>query len=59
MEHEQKRQEHHRLDRQEKQAHERQSEQQFSKPGPGVRPLWFLLTGILLTVAALVIWMRI
>ncbi len=59
VDHEQKRQEHHRLERQEKQAHERQKEEQFSKPGPTVRPLWFLAAGILLTLVALAIWMRI
>jgi hypothetical protein len=58
MDHEQKHQEKHRLERQEKQTHERESEKQFSKPGPTVRPLWFLVGGILLTVIALFIWMR-
>jgi hypothetical protein len=58
MDHEQKHQEKQRLERQEKQAHERESEKQFSKPGPTVRPPWFLAVGILLTCVALFIWMR-
>jgi cytoskeletal protein RodZ len=59
MDHEQKRREKHEKEREEKQAHERQSEQEFSKPGPTVRPLWLLAIGIVLTLAALLVWMRI
>lgn len=56
MEHEQKRHEKHEHERKEKQAHERQSEEQFSKPGPTIRPLWLLVLGIGLILAAMVIW---
>jgi hypothetical protein len=58
MDHHQKRQEKHELDRKDKQADERASERQFSKPGAGVRPVWLLVGGFLLTVAALIVWMR-
>ena len=58
MDRQQKHQEEHRVERQEKQAHERQSEENFSRPGPTVRPLWFLVGGIFLTLVALLIWMR-
>jgi hypothetical protein len=56
MERQQERHEKHEKQREEKQATERQSEQRFSEPGPTVRPLWFLLAGILLTLVAMVIW---
>lgn len=36
----QKHQEGHRIERREKRARERQSEQAFSRPGPTIRPLW-------------------
>ena len=42
MNHEQKRHEKHEQERKEKQADERRSEEQFSKPGPTIHPLWFL-----------------
>ncbi len=58
MNREQKRQEHHRVERQEKQGEERQSEKQFSKPGAMIRPFWFLAVGFALTVAAVLIWMQ-
>lgn len=58
MDRQQKHQEEHRIERQGKQSHERQSEQAFSRPGPTVRPIWFLAAGIALTLAALFIWMR-
>lgn len=58
MDHEQQRHEKHEHDRKDKQAHERQSEDQFSKPGPTIRPLWFLVLGIVVTMTALVIWWR-
>jgi hypothetical protein len=57
MDHEQKHHEKHRLERQEKQAHERESEKQFSKPGPTIHPLWFLALGILLTLGVIAVWM--
>ena len=57
MDHEQKRQEHHRLEREEKQTHARQAEEQFSKPGPTIHPLWFLVVGVALSLAALFLWM--
>lgn len=59
MEHEQKRHEKHEKQREEKQAHERLSEKEFSKPGPTIRPLWLLVVGIVLTLCALFIWMRV
>jgi len=58
MQHEQKRQEKHKLDRTEKQAEERQSESNYSKPGAKVRPRWFLVLGIGLTTMAMIIWWR-
>ena len=56
MNHEQKRHEKHEQERKEKQADERRSEEQFSKPGPTIHPLWFLALGIILTMTALLIW---
>jgi fatty acid desaturase len=58
MDRQQERHEKHDKERQHKQAEERQSEQQFSKPGPTIRPVWFLAAGILLTCIALIIWWR-
>jgi type VI protein secretion system component VasF len=58
MDHEQKRREQHEHERKEKQAHERQSEERFSKSGAMIRPLWFLVLGIVLTMIALFIWWR-
>jgi len=58
MHRQEKHQEEHRIERQEKQAHERQSERAFSRPGPTIRPLWLLVGGIVLTLVALFIWMR-
>jgi fatty acid desaturase len=57
MDHEQKHDEKHRLERQEKQAHERQEEEQFSKPGPTIRPLWIFVVGFILVALAIVVWM--
>ena len=45
------------LERQEKQAHERQAEKQFSQLGPTIRPLWLLVLGGGLVLIALLIWM--
>jgi fatty acid desaturase len=60
MNHEQQRHEKHEHERKEKQAHERQVESDFSKPGrPSVRPVWFLVIGIVLSLVALVIWMQV
>ena len=56
MDHEQKRHEKHEQERKEKQSEERESERQFSKPGPTVRPLWFLVLGIVLVMTAILIW---
>jgi hypothetical protein len=56
MNHEQTRHEKHEQGRKEKQLHERLSEEQFSKPGPTIRPLWLLAAGIILTMTALFIW---
>jgi hypothetical protein len=56
MNHEQKRHEKHEQERKEKQADQRHSEEQFSKPGPTIHPLWFLALGIILTMTALLIW---
>ena len=42
--------------RKQKQAEERQSEQQFSKLGPTIRPLWYLALGIVLVLTAAFIW---
>ncbi len=58
MDREQKRQEHHRVEREEKQEQERESEKQFSKPGMTVRPFWFLVVGFALTLAAVLFWTR-
>jgi cytoskeletal protein RodZ len=58
MNREEKRQEHHRVEREEKQGQERQSEKQFSKPGVTVRPLWFLVVGFVLTLAAVLFWIQ-
>jgi hypothetical protein len=58
MDHEQKRHAKHEKEREEKQLHERLSEEEFSRPGPTIRPLWFLVIGLLLTGLALVLWMR-
>lgn len=57
MDHEQKHEEKHRLERQDKQAHEREVEKEFSKPGPTIRPLWLLVLGGGLVLIALTIWM--
>lgn len=59
MDHEQKRHEKHEHERKEVQAEERKSEKEFSRPGPTIRPLWFLALGIVLTMAALFIWWQI
>lgn len=59
MDHEQKRHEKHEEERKHKQAEERQSEQRFSQPGPTIRPLWFLVLGIVLVLTALVIWWQV
>jgi hypothetical protein len=60
MNHEQKRHERHEHDRKEKRAGERRAEADFAKPGrPAVRPLWFLAAGIVLSLVALLIWMRV
>ena len=56
MDHEQKRHEKHEEERKHKQAGERQSEQRFSKPGPTIRPRWFLALGFVLVLTALFIW---
>jgi thiol:disulfide interchange protein len=59
VDHEQKKHEKHRLERQEKQAEERRSEENFSKPGPTVHPLWFLAIGLVLAFTALIVWMMV
>jgi hypothetical protein len=56
MNREQRHQEHHRLEREAKQAHERQAEERFSRPGPTIRPLWFLVVGIVLTLVVITVW---
>ena len=58
MDHDQKRHEKHEQERKEKQAHERMSEENFSKPGATIWPLWFLVIGSVMVIAALVIWMQ-
>lgn len=57
MDHQQERHEKHEQGREAKQVEERQSEKQFSKPGRTIHSLWFLTIGIVLTIAALLIWM--
>ncbi len=57
MDHDQKRHEKHEQERKVKQSHERQSEANFSKPGPTVRPLWFGVIGVILALVALAVWM--
>ena len=57
MDHEQKRHEKHEQERKEKRAEERQSEANFSKPGVTVHPLWLGVIGVVLTLAALGVWM--
>jgi hypothetical protein len=60
MNHEQHRHEQHEQERKEKRAHERQTEAEFSKPGkPAMRPVWVLVVGIVLSLLALFIWMRV
>jgi hypothetical protein len=55
VEHQQERHERHEHER----AEERRSEGEFSKPGkPAARPLWFLVAGVVLSLAALAIWVR-
>jgi hypothetical protein len=60
VDHQQERHEQHEHERAEKRAEERRSEAEFSKPGkPAVRPLWLLVAGVLLSLLALIIWMRV
>jgi hypothetical protein len=60
VDHQQRQHERHEHERAEKRAEERRSEAEFSKPGkPALRPLWFLVAGVVLSLIALVIWMRI
>jgi len=55
--HHQKHVEEHHHQREERKAHEHEAEKRFGKPGPAVRPIWRFVVGILLTAAALIIWM--